>query len=403
MPKIVTPLTLGQVKSARPKEKIYKLADGGGLSLWVLPSGSKSWRITYTRPSDGKADTLTLGLYPEFGLAEARQWRDEIRSKLARGIDPKASIVDLGAKYRFENRLVEWFERWKDDGGKLGNGKNEKYAQQVLAAIELNVLPEFKGRDVREITTAQIVSCLRKMEERGVLEYLKRVKSSLNLMFDYLVADGTIKSNPVRIIGRQVFKKPREQHFAALSHDQLPLLIDKLESTQDVSYRARLLIYWQLLSMTRPNEAAQVPISEIDLERGIWEIPFSRMKTRPHIVPLSSALRQIYNEAMTINAHGIYLFEGLRQQPMSVETARINLRNKMKLPTTAHGLRSLATTYLREKYKIHKEIRDLLLSHHEESKTDRAYDRSEFLEERREALELLGRDVMALREKYRKK
>lgn len=402
MPKIVTPLTLGQVKSARPKDKLYKLADGGGLALWVLPSGGKSWRMTYTRPTDGKSDTLTLGLYPEFGLAEARAWRDEIRAKLARGIDPKAGLMDLGAKYRFENRLAEWFERWKIDGGKLGQGKNDKYAAQVLAALELNVLPEFKGRDVREITTAEIVGCLRKMEERGVLEYLKRVKSSLGLMFDYLVADGTVAANPVRIIGRQVFKKPRERHFAALTPEQLPLLVERLEKTKGVSLRARLLIYWQLLSMTRPNETAELPLSEIDLQRGVWEIPLARMKTRPHLVPLSSALLQIYDEALAINAKGIYLFEGLDNKPMHRETARLNLR-KMDLPTTGHGLRTLATTYLREKYKIPKEIRDLLLSHHEVSKTDRAYDRAEFLDERREALELLGRDVMALREKYRKK
>ncbi|ULJ59772.1 tyrosine-type recombinase/integrase [Wielerella bovis] len=402
MPKIVTPLTLGQVKSARPKDKIYKLSDGGGLSLWVLPSGGKSWRMTYIRP-DKKTDTLVLGLYPEFSLADARQWRDEIRAKLARGIDPKAGIADFGAKYRFENRLAEWYERWKLDGGKLGDGKNEKYATQVLAALELNVLPEFRGRDVRQITTAEIVACLRKMEERGVLEYLKRVKSSLGLMFDYLVADGTIAANPVRIIGRQVFKKPRERHFDALTPNQLPLLIERLENTKGVSERARLLIYWQLLSMVRPNEAAEVPLSEIDLEQKIWEIPLTRMKTRPHIVPLSSALVQIYHEAMAMNARGVYLFEGLGGKPMNVETARINLRQKMKLPTTGHGLRTLATTYLREVHKIPKDIRDLLLSHHEESKTDRAYDRAEFLDERREVLELWGRDVMALREKYRKK
>ncbi len=401
MPKIVKPLTLGQVKAAQPREKVYKLSDGGGLSLWVLPGGGKSWRISYKRPADGKSDTLTLGLYPDFSLIQARQWRDEIRAKLARGIDPKAAFVDVGGRFRFENRWGEWFERWRADGGKLGEGKSDKYANQVLAALELNVLPVFRGRDVRDITTADVVVCLRKMEERGVLEYLKRVKSSLGLLFDYLVADGTVAANPVRIIGRQVFKRPRERHFAALSPDDLPLLVSRLES-DDVSYRARLLIYWQLLSMTRPSEAAQVPLAEIDLLRGVWEIPLQRMKTRPHLVALSSALRQIYDEVLAANAGGVWLFEGLNHRPMSRETARLNLR-KLGLPTTGHGLRTLATTYLREVHQIPREIRDLLLSHHEASRTDRAYDRSEFLEQRRSALELWGRDVLALRERYRKK
>lgn len=403
MPKIVKPLSVGQVKAAKSKDKIYKLADGGGLALWVLPAGGKSWRITYKRPSDGKADTLTLGMYPEFGLFEAREWRREVREQLARGIDPKGGIKDTGAKYRFENRLVEWYDRWKESGGKLGKGKSAKYAAQVLAALEENILPVFKGRDVREIRAADIVAALRIMENRGVLEYLKRVKSSLGLFFDFLVADGTIESNPVRVIGRQVFKTPPEKHFTALMPEQLPLLIERLETSDGVSERARLLIYWQLLSLTRPAEAAHVPLCEIDVAARLWTIPIERMKTRPHLVPLSSALLAVYEEALALNAYGVYLFEGQGNKPMDRETARLRLRNEMGLPTTAHGLRTLATTYLRDKYKISKEIRDLLLSHHDSNRTDRAYDRAEFLDERLEALEIWGRDVMALREKYRRR
>ena len=162
--------------------------------------------------------------------------------------------------------------------------------------------------------------------------------------------------------------------------------------------------YWQLLSMTRPAEAAGTMLKEIDLKKGVWEIPLERMKTRPHIVPLSSALVQIYNEAIKLNINGIYLFEGSGfKKSLSRETVRLKLRQKMKLETTAHGLRSLARTYLREKHKIRRDVGELLLSHGIADKTERAYDRSELLEERREALELFGRDVMELREKYRRR
>ncbi|WP_229436880.1 MULTISPECIES: integrase arm-type DNA-binding domain-containing protein [Neisseria] len=204
MPKIVTPLTLAQVKAARAKDKVYKLPDGGGLALWVLPSGKKSWRIQFKRPDDGRADTLTLGMFPKFGLADARTWREEVLRKIAAGENPKLTSEDVAARYRFENCMVDWFERWARGGGKMGKGKSEKYARQILAALEINVLPVFKGRDIRKIKTADVVDVLRKMEERGVLEYLRRVKSSLNLMFDYFVASGTIETNPVSIIGRQV-------------------------------------------------------------------------------------------------------------------------------------------------------------------------------------------------------
>lgn len=402
MPKIVTPLTVAQVKSARAKDKIYKLPDGGGLALWVLPSGKKSWRMQIKRPNDGKSDTLTLGLYPNFSLADARAWREDILQKIRDGKNPKAVSDDIAARYRFENCMAEWFDRWSRSGGKVGDGKAKRYAQNVLSALELNILPVFKGRDIRTIQTAEIVDTLRTMEQRGVLEYLRRVKGSLNLMFDYHVAAGTVPINPVSVIGKQVFDRPKERHFAALSVAGLPLLIDRLETAKGIGTRARLLIYWQLLSMTRPSEAAGTKLAEIDLTRGVWEIPIERMKTRPHIVPLSSAMVQIYREALELNVNGIYLFEGAGYtRPMHQETARLKLRQKMELDTTAHGLRSLARTYLREVHKIRRDVGELLLSHGIADKTERAYDRSELIDERREALELWGRDVMALRDKYR--
>jgi integrase len=400
MPKIVTPLTLAQVKAARAKDKIYKLPDGGGLALWVLPSGRKSWRMQCRY--DGKSDTLTLGLYPEYSLADARAWREEILQKIREGKNPKILSDDVSARYRFENCLVEWFERWVRGGGKVGKGKSERYAKNVLSALELNIVPVFKGRDIRTIKTAEIVDVLRKMEQRGVLEYLRRVKGSLNLMFDYYVASGVIESNPVAVIGKQVFDRPQERHFAALSPKDLPLLIEKIETTDGIGERARLLIYWQLLSMTRPSEAVGTMLSELDLSRAIWEIPIERMKTRAHIVPLSSALLQIYREAMKLNVNGIYLFEGAGyKKHLDRETVRLKLRRKMGLDTTAHGLRSLARTYLREVHKIRRDVGELLLSHGIADKTERAYDRSELIDERREALELWGNDVMNLRKKYR--
>lgn len=360
--------------------------------------------MTYRRPHDKKQDTLTLGQYPQFSLADAREWRDEIRAKLARGENPKSVSNDVAAAYRFENRLAEWYDRWCDDGGKEGKGKEPRYAKQVLAALELNVMPYFKGRDVRKIATADVVKTLRGMEERGVLEYLRRTKGSLNLFFDYLVADGTIPSNPVALIGKQVFRKRVEKHFDALSADELPLLIERLETSAGVGRRARLLIYWQLLSLTRPAETAEARWSELDLPSGLWEIPIERMKTRPHIVPLSDAMLSLLEEIREINVKGVYLFEGQGYlKPMSPDTARLKLKNKMHLPTTAHGLRALARSYLRERHKIPHDVGEMLLSHTVGNRTEQAYNRAELLDERRHFLNLWGNDVMALREKFRKK
>lgn len=414
MPKIPTPLTDTKVKTAKPKDKLYKLSDGGGLRLWVLPTGAKTWRIDYINPNTKKSESLTLGSYPAFSLADARQWRDNIVKQLAHGGNPKVKKAQeaeaaeqeqtkIKTVYRFEVRLLEWHKRWAESGGKTGGGKNAKYANQVLSALEINIVPVFKGRDVREITTAEIVQALREMEERGVLEYLRRVKISLGLFFDYLVADGTIPINPVRIIGRQVFKTAAEKHFAALTPDELPMLVEKIENG-GISKRSQLLIYWQLLTMTRPNEAAHARIDEIDLDKGLWEIPIERMKTRAHVVPLCQELIDLYGEIMALNVNGVYLFEGSGfNRPVTVELVRINLRNKLKLKTTAHGLRALARTYLRERYQIPRDVGELLLSHAVGDKTERAYSRLELMDERRHYLTLLAKDVMALRRKYQPK
>lgn len=401
MPRIVKPLTNNQCKSAKPRDSIYKLTDGGGLYLAVLPSGKKTWRLNFQNAETGKNNTITLGEYPHFGLYEAREWRDEMRKKIALGVNIKEVSQDIGERYRFENRLVEWYERWKSDGGKTGEGKSEKYAKQVLSALEINILPDFKGRDVRKITTPEIVSSLRKIEERGALEYLKRVKISLNLMFEYLIADGTVSTNPVSVIGKQVFKKAKKNHFKALHFSELPLLIERLESG-DISKRSSLLIYWQFLSLTRPAEAAGARFNEIDFDKGVWEIPIERMKTRQHVVPLSRALLVILQEIREINKNGIYLFEGAGfLKPVSAELQRLRL-NDLGLNTTAHGLRSLARTYLREKHKIPHDVGELLLSHSVGDSTEQAYNRFELIAERLEFLNKLGDDVLALREQFKK-
>ena len=114
MAKIITPLTANQVKNAKPKDKLYKLSDGGGLALWVYPTGGRSWKLSFVQ--DGKQQTISLGRYPDFSLAEAREWREEIRRKRAHGenvVNPKAR-----ADFAFEAVARNWFARWSKIGRK---------------------------------------------------------------------------------------------------------------------------------------------------------------------------------------------------------------------------------------------------------------------------------------------
>lgn len=382
MARIITPLTFARIKSAKPKDKLFKLSDGGGLSLWVYPSGRKRWAFKYRE--DGKQKNAYLGEYPTYSLSDAREWREVLRARLERG-EPVVEEKNKNALYIFENVYSDWYARWAPQK------KSEKYAKQVKAAIDLNVLPLLKDRDIREIRPFDIVEALRGMEERGVLEYLRRTKSSLSLMFGYAVDSGLIDFNPVKAIGNQAFIRPKKQHFEALTPEQLPLLIERLYAEQ-VGVITRCAIYWQFLTMTRPNEAVSARWEDLDIDGKRWIIPAEVMKkSREHIIPLSSQALAILLVLKKVNRGNTYLFEG--REPgnhLNRETPRVLLR-RVGIPSTAHGLRSLGATIL-EEAGFPEAVIKAALSHAkgDGDQTTAAYLRSTFFNERIEAMEYLS-------------
>lgn len=391
MAKVIVPLTFSKIKAAKPKEKVYKLNDGGGLVLFVHPSGLMKWGMDYRQ--DGKRKTAYLGNYPEFGLAEARQWREEVRTRLAHGEDAVQS-KNVDEEYIFENVFYDWLKRWQPT-------VSTRYGIQVQRAIELNIFTDLKDKDIREIRPVHVVNSLRVFEDRNALEYLRRTKYGLKIMFDYAISCGLIDMNPVASIGAKTFQKHESKHFDALEPSELPSLIQTLEQGR-MSTTTKLALYWQLLTMTRPNETCEATFDEIDLENKQWVIPPERMKKkRPHIVPLNPLLLDFLEQIKLHNVNGIYLFEGMTfDKPMSKETPRLVLR-KNGLNTTAHGLRSLARTYLTETGKFQKDVLEALLAHVSGDKTEQAYNRALMLKQRNEALTFWANEVNALIEKFK--
>ena len=387
MPKIIAPLTASKIASAKPKDKLYKLNDGYGLSLWVYPTGNRSWKVSYTRP-DGKRDTLTLGSFPDFSLSEARQWRDEMRLKLAHGEEIKTPKI--GDEWLFEYRLNAWLPKWQAT-------VTAKYGKQVENAIKTNCLPFLQGKDIRQITVFDIVQSLRGMEERGVLEYLRRTKTGLSLFFDDLVGQGLIPFNPVSAVGKKVFRQPEKRHFTALNPDELPLLIDWYHQTEKkLSPFVRYAVMFQFLTMTRPNETAGAMWEEIDLTAQTWTIPPCRMKRRrQHIVPLSSVAMDILGKIREIGVDSPFVFVGRSDnKSINAESIRIALQ-RGGLNTTAHGLRALAATILEENgYPL--PVIDACLAHAKDggNATTNAYMRSSYFDERKKALDFLS-DLVA--------
>lgn len=374
MPKSVVPLTATQVKNAKPKSKVYKLTDGGGLSLRVTPSGQKMWELRVM--INGKRQSFYKPL-EGMTLAQARAWRDETRA-VALSDDPASLLKEI----KFGAVFDEWYARWQ-------KRVTEDYGKQVRSAVAANILPYLSNMDVRNIRPIHIIESLKGMEARGVLEYLKRTKSGVKMALDYAVARGYIDINPALAVTPQAFEAHESTPMRAISPDELPHLIKTIEDAKSNGGLAVLtycLIYWQLVTFARPGEACRAKWAEIDVDKRLWEIPADKMKKRrAHIVPLPDMLIKMLGFLESSNRRGVYLFEGRSEDGhLSRETVRCAF-DRLGIDSTGHGLRSLARSYLAGKYD--RDMLERCLAHAVGSKTERVYDRYAYIDERREIID----------------
>lgn len=390
MPKTVIPLTATQVRNAKPADKLYKLQDGGGLSLWIYPTGNRTWHLRLTN-ANGLREEVNQPL-ESMTLAEAREWREENRKKVR---DAGTMIEQPKQSALFKDVFEAWYETWKPE-------VSDKYGKQVYNAVLTNVMPTLGKMDVTEIKPVHIVNSLRGMEDRGVLEYLRRTKVGITLALDFAMARGLVDMNAARSVTPKAFKKHHSKHFRALEPKQLPELIAAIEharASKKIEERTYYLIYWQLLTMTRASEAARALWEEIDDKAKLWVLGSARMKKRREFaIPLPDFAMEIVRYMASINTRGVYLFEGKETKPMNSQTVYRALA-RMGIDSTAHGLRALARTYLEETGKFRYEPLEVCLSHKVGGTTERAYNRSDYLGERREIMNYWASVIQELKEK----
>lgn len=286
-------LNARQVETAKPRDKAYKLADGGGLYLMVNTNGSKYWRMKYRFA--GKEKKLSFGTYPDISLAEARTKRDEARKVLANDKDPgevkKATQLakKLSVTNTFEAIALEWYS------AKV-SGWSKSYADYVKRAFKNNVFPYLGSQPVNEIKPLELLSVLQRMEKRGAPELASKVRQRCSEVFRYAIVTGRAEYNPAADLG-SALQGHEKKHYPFLTAGELPEFLQKLSS---YSGSIITLLATRLLMLTglRTVELRLAEWSEIDFDNRIWEIPKNRMKMkRPHVIPLSaqslSALRQL--------------------------------------------------------------------------------------------------------------
>jgi integrase len=396
MPKLATPLTDVQTRTAKSKDKPYKLADGGGLYLLINPDGSKYWRMDYRFAELRR--TLAFGKYPLVSLADAREKRTAARKLLEEGIDPgqdkkeKARVTAEKEAQTFEKLAREWHSN------RLPTWKGST-AKDTLRRLEIDIFPEIGSIAIGAITHQQMISTLRKIETRGAVEIAHRVKATCARIFSYANQQGIENRNPARDL-KDVLMPVKPGHFAAITADELPAFLDAMNKNDARLFKpTRIALRLMMLLFVRTSELIETPWSEIDLDTGEWIIPWHRMKRgkltvnpdkTDHHVCMSSQALELLRDLHSLTGGGTYLFPNQRdpKKPMSngailMALRRLGYQNKM----TGHGFRALAMSTIKERLGYRHEVVDRQLAHAQADKVASAYDRAQFLAERKKMMQ----------------
>jgi len=377
-----------KVRTAKAKEKPYKLTDGDGLFLLVTTVGGKWWRFKYR--FGGKEKLLALGTYPEVSLADARGKRDAARKQVAAGIDPsevrkaqKAAMV-AGAVNSFEVVAREWH-------GKYAKTWSSVHTKTIMDRLTKEVFPWVGARSFEEIKAPELLKVLRRMESRGALDTAHRVRNHCSKIFRYAIATGRAERDPAADL-QGALPPVKNNHMAAPTDPKLlaPLLraIDGYEG----SFVVKCAMLLAPILFVRPGELRHAEWVEIDLEAAEWNIPGHKMKMKePHLVPLPCQALKILKTLHPLTGSGKYVFPCHRSplRCMSENAVNAGLRRLgfEKSEITGHGFRAVARTILDEVLKVRPDFIEHQLAHAVKDPNGRAYNRTAHLEERRKMMQ----------------
>lgn len=378
-------LTARQVDTSKPKDKPYKLSDGGGLYLLVNPNGSRYWRLKYRVA--GKEKLLAMGVYPDVTLAEARQKRADAKKVLAAGGDPgqekqeEKQAKEQAVANSFERLAMEWHTH-------KSTSWSEGYAEHLLMYLKKDIFPFIGQKAITDISQVEMLNVLRKMEQRGVLDKLKKTRQACRQIFTYAIITGRAEHNPVSDLAGAL-KSPKQQHYPHLLVDQIPDFLRALSeySGSTITRNATRLL---MLTGLRTIELRASEWVDIDFDKDIWNIPAERMKMRrPHLVPLSSQVRELLEEIHQLTGRGKYVFPGRNDagKPMSEASIKqVIKRIGYDGKATGHGFRHTMSTILHEQGYNTAWI-ETQLAHVDKNSIRGTYNHAQYLDGRREMLQ----------------
>ena len=372
--------------NAKPGGKATKLFDGGGLYLEVSPNGGKWWRLKYRFA--GKEKRLSLGVYPDVSLKDARLRRDTSRKLLADGVDPsenrkamKSALADNAAN-SFEVVAREWFAKYSPTWA-------ANHSDRIARRFERDIFPWIGGRPIAEVTAPELLAVIRRIENRGALETAHRALGNCGQVFRYAVATGRATRDPCGDL-RGALPPVKGQHFAATTEPkrfaELLRAMDGYEGTLTVRCALRLAP----LVFVRPGELRRAEWADIDLDAAEWRYTVTKTNA-PHIVPLCLQAVQILRELHPLTGRGRFVFPSSRSnaRPMS-DNAILAAMRRMgidKDEMSGHGFRAVARTILDEVLGVRPDYIEHQLAHAVRDPNGRAYNRTAHLPERRKMMQ----------------
>ncbi len=387
-------LTIRQIDTQKPRDKAFKLSDGGGLYLLVNPNGSRYWRLKYRFA--GKEKLLAVGVYPDVTLAQARNRREEAKKLLGEGKDPAQERKldklsrQIEVESSFEAIAREWYKRRFDNW-------SVSYREEMMRTFEKDVFPFIGHRPIKDIKPLELLDVLSKLEERGATEKARKVRQRCGEVWKYAVITGRAEYNPAPDLASALVPHEKE-HYAFLTKEELPDFLRILE-TYSGSILVKIAMKLTMLTGVRPGELRKAEWSEFDFEKQLWNVPKERMKMkRPHMVPLSSQTIALLNQLRPITSISGLLFPGRNdpKKPMSdmaltVLVRRIGYAGRV----TGHGFRHTMSTILHEQ-GFNSAWIELQLAHVDKNSIRGTYNHAQYLDGRREMMQWYADYIDAL-------
>lgn len=384
-------LTANEIKNAKPREKEYKLFDGGGLYLSITPKAQKWWRLKYR--FEDKEKRLSLGVYPHISLMAARKMRDDLKTQIALGVDPsqdrkdkkeERNAIEIMQQNTFKNVSLEWVKMQETE---LAESTLKRYKR----ALERDFYPIIGDMPIADITRKHLIKIATTIQDRGAIDTAHRLLNVCNQIWRYALQFDFVDHNIVNDISKKdVLKQYEKTVFRTITEPkrigELMRAIDTYQGELTTKAALQLLT----LTFTRPYNIRFAEWTEFDLNNKVWIIPAEKMKMRKeHILPLTEQAIKILKEIHPYTKDAKYVFHSplSTQKPISENTLNQALKRlDFGGEIVSHGFRAMFSTLAYESGRFRGEVIEVLLAHQEKNAIKRAYNRAEYEAEKGELM-----------------